>query len=76
MVVGWIAAAVLLWFVLDTPAAHADDDDDPGTAQEVCGAFNLGVPSAEIPDDLRRNNPRINSPTLPYQVFRDLQNCP
>jgi hypothetical protein len=42
----------------------------------VCGAFNLGVPSAEIPDDLRRNNPRINSPTLPYQVFRDLQNCP
>lgn len=60
------------------PKAHADDGDgrqgpDPNV---VGGMFDAGVPPAEIPHDVIRNDPRVNSPTLPWQVFRDLQNRP
>lgn len=36
--------------------AHAD----PSTTDEVCGAFNLGVPPAEIPGRLGQNDGREN----------------
>ena len=55
--------------------ADDDDDSDAGQSTVVCGMYDAGVPPAQIPDDLRRNNPRVNNPTLPYQVFHDLQNC-
>jgi hypothetical protein len=61
---------------LAAPARADDDDPDTTQAQEVCGAYNLGVPPGDIAGDLRRNNPRVNSPTLPYKVFQDLQDCP
>jgi hypothetical protein len=54
------------------PTARADDGDpDPAL---VGGMYDAGVPPAQIPEDLLRNNPRLNGPTFPYKVFRDLQN--
>lgn len=43
-----------------TAIAHADDPDDPGTGQEICGAYNLGVPPSQIPDNLHHNDGRWN----------------
>ncbi|WP_345317459.1 hypothetical protein, partial [Mycobacterium paraffinicum] len=41
-----IAALLATTCLTLAPAAHADDD--PGTGQEVCGAYNLGVPARDI----------------------------
>lgn len=60
------AAAIAAAIGLAWPAtAHADDD--PGTDQEVCGAFNLGVPPDQIAQGLQRGDGRIN----PWQAQRD-----
>jgi hypothetical protein len=54
-----LAAAALLASLLAAPApARADDDPDP--TQEICGAYNLGVPPDQIPGDLGRNDARWN----------------
>ena len=60
MVVRLAAAALALaaTVVLGAPA-HADPDD-PDTTDEVCGAFNLGVPPADIPGRLGQNDGREN----------------
>jgi hypothetical protein len=54
-----------------TVTARADSPDP----DVVCGMYQAGVPPAQIPDDVLRNNPRYNSPTLPFRVFQDLQDC-
>jgi hypothetical protein len=54
------------------PTVKADPDPNPAV---VCGMYDAGVPPGQIPDDLRRNNPQLNGPRLPYKVFQDLQNC-
>jgi hypothetical protein len=56
--------------------AHADDGNQGPDPNVVRGMYDAGVPPAEIPHDVIRNNPRVNSPTLPYQIFRDLQDRP
>ncbi len=53
-----VAAALALAVLLGAPA-HADPDD-PSTTDEVCGAFNLGVPSGDIPGRLGQNDGREN----------------
>lgn len=40
--------------------ARADYPSDPGTTQEVCGAYNLGVPQDQIAQGLQRNDARMN----------------
>jgi hypothetical protein len=48
------------WLTL-APVAHADPDNNgPSTQDEICGAYNLGVPPDQIAQDLHRNNHRIN----------------
>jgi hypothetical protein len=46
-------------------AHHSDSDDstdDPGNSKtdEVCGAFNLGVPRSDLPGMLHANDGREN----------------
>jgi hypothetical protein len=68
------AAITLVCAAVATSAAARADGDNPGPDPNVVrGMYDAGVPPAEIPHDIIRNNPRLNSPTLPYQVFRDLQ---
>ncbi len=65
-----LAAICGALIVASAPAgtAHAGpDSDDPGTGQEVCGAFNLGFPQDQIAQDLHRNDHRINE----WQAQRD-----
>jgi hypothetical protein len=54
---------------LAAPAYGDPDDDDTGSSSsnpgdstdaEICGAFNLGVPPADIPGMLQRNNGQWN----------------
>jgi hypothetical protein len=73
LVGGLAISAALLAGACNCPRAHADDPD-PNPAV-VCGMYDAGVPPGQIPDDLRRNDARVNSPYLPYKVFQDLQNC-
>jgi hypothetical protein len=43
------------------PTAHADPDDDaPSITQEICGAFDMGVPPGDIPGRLGQNDGRWN----------------
>jgi hypothetical protein len=43
------------------PTAHADPDGDaPSITQEICGAFDLGVPPGDIPGRLGQNDGRWN----------------
>ena len=58
MVIRWAAAlALAATVVLGAGTARADD---PDTTDEVCGAYNLGVPEAEIPGRLGANDGREN----------------
>jgi hypothetical protein len=45
-------------------AAHADPDgngpDTPSTTDEICGAFDMGVPPGDIPGRLGQNDGRWN----------------
>ena len=60
--------AAICGLLIATPTAHADPDDDPGTGQEVCGAFNIGVPPPDqIANGLQRNDHRISE----WQAQRD-----
>lgn len=60
-----------------TAKADDDDTDDPGPHPSVvCGMYDAGIPPGDIAGDLRRNQPRVNSPTLPYRVFQQIQDCP
>jgi hypothetical protein len=56
-----LACAGLVGFV---PVAHADPDGDgpdtPSTTDEICGAFNMGVPPGDIPGRLGQNDGRWN----------------
>jgi hypothetical protein len=53
----WMLAAV----ALAAPVAHADpDDDSDDTTQQICTAFDLGVPPADIPGRLGANDGRQN----------------
>jgi hypothetical protein len=59
-----LAAALALAVLLGAPA-HADPDDPDTsspdtTTNEVCGAYNLGVPQAEVPGRLGANDGREN----------------
>lgn len=58
-----LAAALALAAALGAGTARADDPD----TDEVCGAFNLGVPQAEIPGRLGANDGRENY----WQAQRD-----
>jgi hypothetical protein len=71
-----IACAAILLAACNCPKAHADDGNQGPDPNVVRGMYDAGVPPAEIPHDVIRNNPRVNSPTLPYQIFRDLQDRP
>lgn len=62
-----LSCALLAMLVLGSPSVARADNDDPGTGQEVCGAFNLGVPPDQIAQDLQRNDHRINE----WQAQRD-----
>ena len=50
------AALIAAGLMLGAPA-HADPDT---TTNEVCGAFNLGVPPGDIPGRLGANDGREN----------------
>jgi hypothetical protein len=64
------ATAIAIWLMIDAPPSKADDGtDDPDTSQtlpgdnktnEVCTAFNLGVPMSQLPDMLHANDGREN----------------
>ena len=68
----WLAAiaAVVCAAVLSVGVAHADPDP------VVCGASRIGLSPTQIVDGLHRGDPRLPVTRLPYQVFRDLQDCP
>jgi hypothetical protein len=53
------AALIAAGLMLGAPA-HADPDDPGTTTNEVCGAFNLGVPPGDIPGRLGANDGREN----------------
>lgn len=53
-------AAALTAVLLVVPVAHADPDTDDTTAQEVCGAYNLGLPPDEIERGLEQHDGRYN----------------
>jgi hypothetical protein len=53
-----VAAAFALALALAAPA-HADPDDND-TTQQICGAFDLGVPPGDIPGRLGQNDGRWN----------------
>ena len=58
------AALIAAGLMLGAPA-HADPDDPDTsspdtTTEEVCGAFNLGVPPGDIPGRLGANDGREN----------------
>jgi hypothetical protein len=59
-----VVAAVVAAVLVCAPIARADgddgDDDSPSTEQEICGAFNLGVPPGDIPGRLGQNDGRWN----------------
>jgi hypothetical protein len=54
-----LACAGLVGFA---PVAHADpnDGDGPSVTDEICGAFDMGVPPGDIPGMLHRNDGRWN----------------
>jgi len=61
MVIRWAAAlALAATVVLGAGTAHADPDDPDTTTNEVCGAFDLGIPPGEIPGRLGANDGREN----------------
>lgn len=63
-----LAAVLVASLLACAPVAHADpDSDNLGTGQEVCGAYNLGVPPDQIAQDLHRGDHRINE----WQAQRD-----
>jgi hypothetical protein len=58
-----LAALAVLAIIVACPKAHADpDDSDAGSSKtdSVCTAYNLGVPEAQIPGLLRKNDGREN----------------
>ncbi|HSS25654.1 MAG TPA: hypothetical protein VLL82_14935 [Mycobacterium sp.] len=72
-----VTAIAALTIAAAAPAYADPGGDQPGPDPAVVGGmYDAGVPPAEIPHDVIRNNPRLGSPTLPWQVFRDLQNRP
>lgn len=54
------AALVTSTLLLAAPAPARADDDDPSPNQEICGAYNLGVPPDQIPEDINRGDARWN----------------
>lgn len=55
-----LAAALALAAVLGAGTARADPDDDSDTTQQICGAFDMGVPPGDIPGRLGQNDGRWN----------------
>jgi hypothetical protein len=53
-------AAVALATALAAPAYADPDDDSDNTTNEICGAFDMGVPPADIPGRLGANDGREN----------------
>ena len=58
----YLVAALACAALIGMPVAHADPDESgpDTTTNEVCGAFNLGVPPGDIPGRLGRNDGREN----------------
>jgi hypothetical protein len=58
------AAAVAALSIALAAPAYADpddaDSDGPNVTDEICGAFNLGVPPGDIPGRLGANDGRWN----------------
>jgi hypothetical protein len=54
-----VAAAFALAVLLAAPA-YADPDDDQTTTDQICGAFDMGVPPGDIPGRLGANDGRWN----------------
>jgi hypothetical protein len=59
--------------LIGVPVAHADpdDSDNPGTTDEICGAFNMGIAPGDIPGRLGQNDKRYNY----WQAQRDTRDA-
>jgi hypothetical protein len=56
----WLTTIAVALVLLAAPA-HADPDGDgPSVTDEICGAFDMGVPPSDIPGMLHRNDGRWN----------------
>jgi hypothetical protein len=59
-----LAAVIFVGVAIGTAspawAHHHHDDDGPSVTDEICGAYNLGVPPGDIPGRLGANDGREN----------------